>query len=75
MFGYFTFQYDCWYYGSLLNYKNLFFLSVSPKMTLFLNMSDGLYQLALDLVESPEEIAWLDLSFNSIHAITDDMLE
>ena len=35
----------------------------------------GLYQLALDLVESPEEIAWLDLSFNDIEEVTDDILE
>jgi len=31
--------------------------------------------MALDLVESPEEIAWLDLSFNDIDQITDDLLE
>ena len=35
----------------------------------------GLYQLALDLVESPEEIAWLDLSFNDIEEVTEDVLE
>jgi len=35
----------------------------------------GLYQLALDLVENPEEIAWLDLSFNYIGAVTNDILE
>jgi len=35
----------------------------------------GLYQLALDLVEAPEEIAWLDLSFNHIEEVTDDILE
>jgi hypothetical protein len=38
-------------------------------------VAGGLYQLALDLVESPEEIAWLDLSFNDIQEITDDILE
>ena len=32
-------------------------------------------QLALDLVEAPEEIAWLDLSFNHIEEVTDDILE
>jgi len=35
----------------------------------------GLYQLALDLVECPEDIAWLDLSFNHIQEVTDDILE
>ena len=35
----------------------------------------GLYQLALDLVECPENIAWLDLSFNDIEEVTDDILE
>ena len=35
----------------------------------------GLYQLALDLVECPEDIAWLDLSFNDIEEVTDDILE
>lgn len=35
----------------------------------------GLYQLALDLVECPEDIAWLDLSFNEIEEVTDDILE
>jgi hypothetical protein len=34
-----------------------------------------LSQLALDLVEAPEEIAWLDLSFNHIEEVTDDILE
>ena len=29
----------------------------------------------LDLVEAPEEIAWLDLSFNHIEEVTDDILE
>jgi len=35
----------------------------------------GLYQMALDLVEIPENIAWLDLSFNDIEEVTDDILE
>lgn len=35
----------------------------------------GLYQLALDLVECPENIAWLDLSFNDLEEVTDDILE
>ena len=35
----------------------------------------GLYPLALDLVEFPEHIAWLDLSFNNIEEVTDDILE
>jgi len=41
------------------------------------NLSDthGLYQLALDLVECPENIAWLDLSFNDIDEVTNDILE
>ena len=41
------------------------------------NLTDthGLYQLALDLVECPENIAWLDLSFNDIEEVTDDILE
>ena len=37
--------------------------------------TQGLYQLALDLVEIPENIAWLDLSFNEIDEVTDDILE
>lgn len=37
--------------------------------------TQGLYQLALDLVEIPENIAWLDLSFNDIDEVTDDILE
>lgn len=40
-----------------------------------LSTTRGLYQLALDLVECPEEIAWLDLSFNEIQEVTDDILE
>ena len=35
----------------------------------------GLYQMALDVVEFPEDIAWLDLSFNEIGAVSDDILE
>ena len=37
--------------------------------------TQGLYQMALDLVEVPEDIAWLDLSFNEISEVTDDILE
>ena len=29
--------------------------------------------MALDVVEFPEDIAWLDLSFNEITDITDDI--
>lgn len=35
----------------------------------------GLYQMALDVVEYPEDIAWLDLSFNDITNVSDDILE
>ena len=35
----------------------------------------GLYQMALDVVEFPEDIAWLDLSFNEISDVSDDILE
>ena len=35
----------------------------------------GLYQMALDVVEFPEDIAWLDLSFNEIGDVSDDILE
>jgi len=35
----------------------------------------GLYKMALDVVEYPEDIAWLDLSFNDISKISDDILE
>lgn len=35
----------------------------------------GLYQMALDVVEYPEEVAWLDLSFNEITVISEDILE
>ena len=35
----------------------------------------GLYRLALDVVEFPEDIAWLDLSFNEISAVSNDILE
>merc|ERR1711983_464260 len=35
----------------------------------------GLYKMALDVVEFPEDIAWLDLSFNDITSISDDILE
>jgi len=35
----------------------------------------GLYRMALDVVEFPEDIAWLDLSFNEITSISDDILE
>ena len=31
--------------------------------------------MALDVVEFPEDIAWLDLSFNEITSISDDILE
>ena len=35
----------------------------------------GLYKMALDVVECPEDIAWLDLSFNDIEAVSEDVLE
>ena len=35
----------------------------------------GLYKMALDVVEYPEDIAWLDLSFNDIETVSDDILE
>ena len=35
----------------------------------------GLYRMALDVVEFPEDIAWLDLSFNEITAVSNDILE
>ena len=35
----------------------------------------GLYKMALDVVEYPEDIAWLDLSFNDISSVSDDILE
>ena len=35
----------------------------------------GLYQMALDVVEYPEDIAWLDLSFNDLSAVSADILE
>ena len=35
----------------------------------------GLYKMALDVVEYPEDIAWLDLSFNEIGAVSNDILE
>jgi hypothetical protein len=31
--------------------------------------------MALDVVEFPEDIAWLDLSFNDISSISDDILQ
>ena len=31
--------------------------------------------MALDVVEFPEDIAWLDLSFNDITSISNDILE
>jgi len=31
--------------------------------------------MALDVVEFPEDIAWLDLSFNGITEISDDILQ
>ena len=31
--------------------------------------------MALDVVEFPEDIAWLDLSFNEINDVSDDILE
>ena len=41
------------------------------------NLADttGLYKMALDVVEFPEDIAWLDLSFNEIGAVSNDILE
>ncbi len=33
------------------------------------------FRMALDVVEYPEDIAWLDLSFNEITTINDDILE
>ena len=48
-----------------------FAFTIKPKKTCE-NLSS---QLALDLVEAPEEIAWLDLSFNHIEEVTDDILE
>ena len=38
-------------------------------------ISRGLYKMALDVVESPEDIAWLDLSFNEIATLSEDVLE
>ena len=38
-------------------------------------ISPGLYKMALDVVEYPEDIAWLDLSFNDIETISEDILE
>lgn len=35
----------------------------------------GLYKMALDVVEYPEDIAWLDLSFNDITTVSEDILE
>merc|ERR1712038_1349360 len=35
----------------------------------------GLYRKALGVVEFPEDIAWLDLSFNEITAVSNDILE
>ena len=32
-------------------------------------------QMALDVVEFPEDIAWLDLSFNGITEMSDDILQ
>jgi len=31
--------------------------------------------MALDVVEYPEDIAWLDLSFNDISEVSEDILE
>jgi hypothetical protein len=31
--------------------------------------------MALDVVEFPEDIAWLDLSFNGIAEVSDDILQ
>ena len=31
--------------------------------------------MALDVVEFPEDIAWLDLSFNDITEVSDDILQ
>ena len=46
---------------------------ISPaKLTLAIS---GLYKMALDVVEYPEDIAWLDLSFNDIETISEDILE
>ena len=33
------------------------------------------FRMALDVVEFPEDIAWLDLSFNDITSISNDILE
>ena len=35
----------------------------------------GLYKMAVDVIENPEDIGWLDLSFNHITAISEDILE
>ena len=35
----------------------------------------GLYKMALDVVEYPEDIAWLDLSFNDISKVILSMLD
>ena len=32
----------------------------------------GLYKMALDVVEYPEDIAWLDLSFNDITKVSNE---
>ena len=38
---------------------------ISIKRDIFCKLPlGGLYQLTLDLVDRPEDIAWLDLSFN-----------
>ncbi len=50
-------------------------LSYTVKFQYELLLFDSLSRMALDVVEFPEDIAWLDLSFNDITSVSDDILE
>ena len=65
--------------NELTNFFNTFHLRYNSNVIRLANNNlidtTGLYQMALDVVEFPEDIAWLDLSFNEINDVSDDILE
>ena len=65
--------------NELTNFLNTFHLRYNSNVIRLANNNlidtTGLYQMALDVVEFPEDIAWLDLSFNEINDVSDDILE
>ena len=65
--------------NELTNFHNTFHLRYNSNVIRLANNNlidtTGLYQMALDVVEFPEDIAWLDLSFNEINDVSDDILE